>query len=123
MAYIGQDKKKEIAALLKPVLKQYGVKGSLSIDHYSTLVFTIASGQIDFLEDYTSPPHDSYITVNPYWYHEHFSGKALRFLKDIFPILNKGNHDNSRAEIDYFDVGWYVNVKIGRWNKPYVLES
>jgi hypothetical protein len=32
-----------------------------------------------------------------------------------------GNHDRSDIQSDYFDVGWYVDINIGRWNKPYAL--
>jgi len=24
---------------------------------------------------------------------------------------------------DYFNVGWYIDVNIGKWNKPYVIEK
>jgi hypothetical protein len=37
--------------------------------------------------------------------------------------MNDGNHDRSDIQTDYFDVGWYVDVNIGRWNKPYILEA
>ena len=30
------------------------------------------------------------------------------------------NHDNSDAQIDYFDVGYYTHWSVGRWNKPFV---
>jgi hypothetical protein len=33
--------------------------------------------------------------------------------------MNNGNWNNSRIEVDYFDVGWYIDVNIGKWNKPY----
>lgn len=45
------------------------------------------------------------MTINNYWYHEHFTGRSLLFLNDILPVLNRGNHDNSDIMIDYFDVG------------------
>ena len=35
--------------------------------------------------------------------------------------MNDGNHDNSEIQYDYFDVGWYIDVNIGRWNQPYQL--
>jgi hypothetical protein len=37
--------------------------------------------------------------------------------------MNGGNHDNSDVQTDYFDVGWYVDVNIGSWDKPYTLEK
>ena len=139
MAYMNQEKKSRIAPVVKSILKKYGVKGSLSVRNHSTLVLNIKSGPIDFIENYIQTDKDkSYskymsedqiayirknkiIDVNPYWYHEHFSGKAKTFLKEILHAMNDGNHDNSDIQTDYFDVGWYVDVNIGNWNKPYEL--
>jgi hypothetical protein len=119
MAYINQDKKKELQPLVKAILARYGLKGSLSINHHSTLVLTIQSGDIDFFGD-CNFDRDGYMDVNNYWYHEHFTGRSLLFLDDILPVLNRGNHDNSDLMTDYFDVGWYVDIKIGKWDKPYI---
>jgi len=135
MAHMSQERKSQIAPWVKRALKKYGVKGSLAVRNHSTLVLNIKSGKIDFIQNYNetvgerpggfrySPPAKDYIDVNPYWYHEHFSGKAKAFLTDIMAAMNNGNHNNSDASIDYFDVGWYVDVNIGNWNKPYVLEK
>ena len=34
----------------------------------------------------------------------------------------KGNkwYDTSDAMVDYFDTAYYVDINIGKWNKPYV---
>jgi hypothetical protein len=40
-------------------------------------------------------------------------------LQEIMPLMNAGNHDRSDIQTDYFDVGWYVDVNIGRWDRPY----
>jgi hypothetical protein len=37
--------------------------------------------------------------------------------------MNDGNWDKSDIQSDYFNVGWYVDVNIGKWNKPYVREA
>jgi hypothetical protein len=34
-----------------------------------------------------------------------------------------GNHNRSDIMSDYHDVGWYVDINIGQWNKPYILEN
>ena len=49
MAYISQQEKKELAPAIKAVLKKYGVKGSIAINHHSSLVVNIKSGVLDFL--------------------------------------------------------------------------
>lgn len=48
MAYISQDEKAKIAPVVKSLLKQYGLKGTLSIRNHSTICLTISAGTIDF---------------------------------------------------------------------------
>ena len=136
MAYMNQQRKAEIAPVLKAICKKYGVKASVAVRNHSVLVLNIKSGPIDFIGNLNkvcsvAPGADRYgpyraavgsIDVNPYHYRDHFDGKALAFLSAILPAMNTGNHDNSDIQSDYFDVGWYVDVNIGAWNKPYILE-
>ena len=49
MAYMSQERKKELAPAIKSVLKKYNMKGSISVRHYSTLVVTIKSGALDII--------------------------------------------------------------------------
>lgn len=129
MAYFSQDQKKAMAPLISKLCKQYGLKGSLSVRHHSTVVLTISSGPIDFVKNYEEVTGHAvvvggeYMDVNEYWYKNHFSGDALDFISKAIDILDNGNHDRSDRQTDYFDVGWYVDVKIGRWNKPYVCTT
>ena len=133
MAYMSQEKKSKIAPVVKQVLAKYGVKGSLAVSNHMTLVLNIKSGPIDFIQNYNdtvgnqpggfrlgSPAKDC-MQINPYHYENHFSGKAKNFLKEILTAMNDGNYDNSDVQSDYFSVGWYVEVNIGNWNKPYIL--
>lgn len=126
MAYVSQKLKSEIAPVVKAVLKKYGAKGTLSVRNHSALVLTITSGKIDFIANAKANDshfRDNYIDVNPYHYGSHFTGKALQFLKEVLAALNKGNWDKSEPQIDYFNRGWYVDVNIGKWNKPYVVTA
>lgn len=128
MAYMSQEKKAALAPAIKAICKRHGVKASLAVHNYSTLVLNIKSGKIDFLGSFArdfdqANPQRTYLQVNPYWYHEHFDGAALAFLKEVIPAMNVGNHDRSDIQSDYFDVGWYIDVNVGRWNKPYELTA
>jgi hypothetical protein len=128
MAFMNQEKKALLAPAIKAILKKYGVKGSLAVDNYSSLVLNIKSGPIDFIKNFneTVPsrgPVDKCIQVNTYWYDEQFTGVAKEFLGEVIAAMKVGNWNKSQIEVDYFDVGWYVNVNVGRWNKPYVLEN
>lgn len=130
MAYMSQERKAALAPAIKAICKKYGVKASLAVYNHSSLVLNIKSGPIDFIGNYNSTVgnryqqcESKYMQVNPYWYHDHFDGAALAFLKEVIPAMNVGNHDRSDIQSDYFDVGWYTDVNVGRWNKPYLLTT
>jgi len=137
MAYVSQELKAKLSPAIKLVCKKFGVKASLAVRNHSTLVLNVKSGPIDFIGNLNkvcsvAPGADRYgpyraavgsIDVNPYHYRDHFDGKALAFLSAIMPVMNTGNHDNSDIQTDYFDIGWYIDVNIGSWNKPYILTA
>ena len=139
MAYMCQAKKAKIAPKIKAILAKYKVKGSLSVRNHSSLVLNLKSGSIDLIENYIETDSKTFhgnkmsqdqidyirskksLDVNPYWFKEHFTGKSLDFLKEIFVAMNDGNWDKSDIQSDYFNVGWYVDVNIGKWDKPYTV--
>ena len=130
MAYFSQEKKKKMAPKIKAILKNYGLKGSLSVDRNTSIVLNISSGKIDFISNYNDcikisheqnySPERTSLSVNKYAYKRHFSGTALNCLTELFNVLYDGNHDRSDIMTDYFDVGWYVDLNIGKWDKPYI---
>ena len=123
MAYMNQEKKKTLAPKIKKILKKHNMKGTLSVDNYSTLRLTLQSGAIDF--KYIDRDGKTIRNINEYWYKDHFkdNSKALAFLSEVIPAMNNGNHDNSDIMTDYFDVGWYISVNLGKWDKPYILNN
>lgn len=135
MAYMSQEKKVKIAPKIKAILAKYKVKGSLAVRNHMTLCLNLKSGSIDFIANSNTvcgnshyqvasgfkPSTSGYDQVNPYHFKDHYDGKALAFMQEVFHAMNDGNHDRSDIQSDYFDVGWYVDVNIGKWNKPYIL--
>lgn len=133
MAYMSQAKKKELAPAIKNVLKKYGVKGSIGVDNHSSLVVTIREGSIDFIgmanaqnkeisERRGMPyyPNDGYIQVN-HNYPENY-GEAAPFIEELSNAMHGTDwYNNSDIMTDYFDVAWYVDINIGKWDKPYKL--
>lgn len=133
MAYMNQEKKARLAPAMKEVFKKYGVKATISVNNHMTLVATIKSSPIDFIGNFNTvgsknnyhpldfrPVVDN-IDVNPYWFRDHFDGVARDFLTELYIAMMEGNHDNSDIQSDYFDVGWYIDINIGKWNKPYLV--
>lgn len=131
MAYMNQERKAERAPAVKAICAKYGIKASLAVRNHSTLVLNVKSGVIDFINNFNTTvaadcgftPAKQSIQINPYHYEKHFSGDSLKFLEEVMAVMNTGNHDNSDMQTDYFDVGFYVDINIGAWNKPYSLTA
>ena len=123
MAYMNQEHKHQLAPKIKEILKKNGVKGSLSVRNRSALVLNIKSGKIDFIKDQIDQRDRVYIQVNPYHFKTQFSGNSKAFLTEIFDAMNTDNFDKSDLQSDYFNVGWYSEVNIGNYDKPYILET
>ena len=136
MAYMNQERKAKITKTLKPILAKYKVKGSLSVRNHSTIVLTLKSGAIDFIGNSNrvcgndfyqvqrgfKPTTSGYDQVNPYWFQDHYDGKAKAFLTEAFKALKSADwYDESNAMIDYFNIAYYVDINIGKWDKPYEL--
>ena len=133
MAYMNQEKKAKIVSAVKPILKKYGVKATFAVRNHSTICLNVKAGNIDFIENYIQTGQrmsedqvafirkNKSIDVNPYWFQDHFSGKAKSFLSEAFTAMKSaGNwYDRSDAQTDYFDTAYYVDVNIGSWKKPY----
>ena len=137
MAYMNQERKAKITKMLKPILAKYKVKGSLSVRNHSTIVLTLKSGAIDFIGNSNrvcgndfyqvqrgfKPTTSGYDQVNPYWFQDHYDGDAKAFLTEAFKALKSADwYDESDAMIDYFNIAYYVDINIGKWDRPYILE-
>jgi hypothetical protein len=133
MAYMNQEKKAKISVALKPILKKYGIKGTLSVRSHMCIVLTLKSGKIDFVENLIQTNkfkiNDAQIAnlrnnrvfdVNPHWFQEQYTGVAKNFLTEAFAALKSaGWYDRSDAMTDYFDTAYYVDLSVGKWKQPY----
>jgi len=122
MAYISQETKKQLTPAIKAVLTEYGVRGTISINDHDTLVVTLKAGKVNFGgHAFGTQGRD----VNPYWFHETYTGVAKDFLTDLFAAMKPEGvwYDNSDIQSDYFNIAYYTDIKIGKYNNPYVLEA
>ncbi len=143
MAHMNQNKKAAIAPQIKAVLKKYRTKGTVAVRHYSTLVVNISESELDLVgaadrwNEYIAERR-SYVQryvvednfdVNPF--HEVSNMREIGedtiadFYEELIAAMNGAgsgfaNHDNSDIQTDYFDVGWYVDINVGKWNKPFI---
>lgn len=118
MAYMNQEKKAIINNLMKPILKKYKVKATLSVSNGSPIYLNVKSGIIDFNLEHGSTQ------VNPYYFAEHFASnpEAVAFLTEAHEaLMGAGFYNNSDIQSDYFNIAYYYYVNLGQWNKPYQL--
>ena len=134
MAYVSQDMKRAKAPVIKAVLKKYNIKGTVSVDNHSSLVVTLASGEMDFIGEanrYNREvaerrnerfyPVEGNYSVNTYYLDEQYKGKMRSFLKELLAAMHGTDwFDESDSMTDYFHTAFYTDIKVGRWNKPYV---
>ena len=112
MAYFSQAMKKEKAPTIRAILKKYGMKGTMAVHHHSSFVVNIKSGILEFDE--------SDQQVNEYHIDNNYTGIKKVFLNELKSAMMVGNHNNNDIITDYFDVGWYIDINIGQWDKPYI---
>ena len=137
MAYMSQEMKKALAPQIKAVLKKHGYKASISVYHHSKLNVTIRSGATDLIEVENqrrikagnSYKVEAAYTVNPYCIDSVYTGKIKEFLTELRDAMNGNgcatvkNHNNSDSQSDYFDVGWYIDISVGTYDKPYKVAN
>lgn len=116
MPYISTDRVAEIRAELKN--KYPEIKFSITREHGSTVSISILESYIDFkIEEGT------YRQVNVYHISTQFTGDARDILLDIYNIANSGNgimvNDGDYGNVPNF----YVNINIGKWDKPYKING
>ena len=132
MAYMNQAKKAVIKAALDKVLKPAGFKYSLAVKNHMSISCTILAGPLDFIGNFSAVTGDKFtsipgreiknLQVNLYWINDHFSGIYADILTQCADALKAADYyDRSDAMIDYFDTAYYMDLNIGRWDKPYQL--
>jgi hypothetical protein len=133
MAHMNQEKKAKIAAELKKVMPK-DWKWTLGVRHHSTIILNIWSSPIDLLAHIEENHKKAYPEhqrekkavawdVNEYHLDKQFSGTLLDLFKKVVAALNTDNFDKSDPMSDYFHVGHYVDINIGRWDKPFICTT
>jgi hypothetical protein len=136
MAYMNQARKAELAPAIKAVLKKFGMKGTIGVSNYSTLIVNLQSGELDLIEEANAfnrefaqrtgqkfyPVTGNY-QANPYKGADAYADSVVgQFFKELTAAMRgKIWYDNSDIMTDYFDTAYYMEINVGKWNKPYVF--
>ena len=116
MAYISTEEVKVIREELKKNFpSRLGWKLSIVRRDYLSLSISIIKAPFELRND----QKNAYEEVNQYWIESRENKQSIPPLKKIFEIANKNNYDRSDVQSDYFDVGYYLNISIEHFGKPF----
>ena len=116
MAYISTEEIKVIREELKKNFpSRLGWKLSIVRRDYLSLSISIIKAPFELRND----QNNAYEQVNQYWIESRENKQSVPPLKKIFEIANKNNYNRSDVQSDYFDVGYYLNISIGHFGKPF----
>lgn len=124
MAFMTQEKKKAIAENLKKVMPK-GWKYSLAVRNHSTLVLNIKSAPVDILKavkpsEYRNPSDLNHLQIAWNNFDNTFVDPELvNIFSAINEVMNADNYDRSDVMTDYFDVGYYTRINVGRFDRPF----
>lgn len=120
MAWMNQEKKAKIAAALKKVMPK-DWKYSLAVRNNSTICLTIAAAPVDLIAACKNKCETvrTHLTLNECYLERAFDGEILTALTAAKDALNLDNFDKSDIQTDYFHVGHYIEISLGRWDKPF----
>jgi hypothetical protein len=94
------------------------MKGTIGINRATSLVVNLKEGEIDF--------GDTHHQVNTYHIEKFYgTGIAGQFLNELVAAM-KGTkwYNNTDTMIDYFDIAYYIDINIGKWDREYkVVEA
>ena len=123
MAYVSKERKAAVVPNIKKVLKKYGVKGTVKVEHHATLCVTLRKIPAGlFPENQTEK--ESHRDVNIYHIDTHYQGRARDFLSELLDAMKGVEwYDRSDSQYDHFDTAWYNSIRIGEWNKAPELVS
>jgi hypothetical protein len=140
MAYVSKEDKATLTPAIKAILKKYGMKGTISVKHYSTLVVKLKSGPIDFKKQLTDIGYNNhrkwYDTeaemteafcshdVNEHWIDRTFKGIGCEFLTELKAAMEGANFFNEDDSMtDYFNRSHYIDIMIGGDKFDYVITT
>ncbi len=121
MAYISTEEVKVIREdLKKEFSSKDGWKFSIVRDHYSSLSVSILEAPFDLIDD-DKISEESKARKN-FTIGSHGKGyKYSEIYEKIWSICNKKNFDHSDSMTDYFHLGFYFDLSVGKWDKPFKM--
>jgi len=132
MAYASKEIKSKIVGLLKALheVELYNIKYTLSVQERRTFVLTIKSATINFAHASRGFLADTgELGGQLAYYGDATQPELAKEVNGLYEVLTKlndvlevDNYDNSDSMTDYFDVGYYTQIKCGTYEKAFVYD-
>jgi len=135
MAYISTEEVKAIRAALKAKFGK-DVKFSVVRRDSHAVAVSIMSSKHDFSDMWDGKDEEDYgygyVSINPYYITKENYGDHVKFFQQIVDIIKTAPadvpggeawFDKSDSMIDYFNVAFYFDVNVGRYDRPYVQKG
>jgi hypothetical protein len=135
MAFISQEEKKHLSVKIKEVLKEYGMKGTIGVEHHAALYVNLSEGNLDILENGFKKATEhgencriygdkikklKHAQINNYYINENYTGKVKEFLLKLLSAMQgNGYYNETDARSDYFNIKHYTYIYVGKWDKHY----
>ena len=115
MAYITKEQVKEKRELLKKKFpSKDGWKLSVTGRDFSVLQVSIMKSPFKLVDK-------GYEQINHYYIDGNYDPAVSKVFKEIIDIAMEGNFDKSDSQIDYFHVGYYFQLSVGKWDKDTIV--
>lgn len=69
----------------------------------------------------STAPVQGHTDVNEYHLSrsEYLTPAGINLFRKVYKIASTWNWDRSDIQSDYFDVNYYLNLSVGKWDKPF----
>ena len=116
---------KEITKEVRELLKKEFPDCRFSVSFRdNTLRVALTSAPVSPLKYDTPHYYNGYLSVNRYHMvrNEYLTDAGKELFTKIAEIANQWNWDRSDIQSDYFDVNYYLNLSVGKWDKPFEVK-
>lgn len=117
MPYITTEKVKEIRETIKKEFPEF--KFSIRKEDYSSVNISVMSGP-ELFKDW------SHTNINQYHFERHYEDEpeVLEFLKKLFHVITCVHEQKTVYTCEDYGnwPNYYLNVSIGKWDKPYQVK-
>jgi hypothetical protein len=109
MAYINAQETAQIRNALKAAFPT--MKFSVRKEHSMALHVVVLKGNLDLVDGQVNEYHLDKTSHPEFW-------------KQVLEIIKTGSDrkwfDESDSQSDYFHIAFYIHMRVGEWNKPYI---